>query len=242
MKKKNAQNIQDAVINYKKAKNDREKNRAFLNLKKYFNQHYKALINISKDVDYYGNPQIRNIVLKSISSKAGSIEMSMKLVEAIRGNCTEYEVEDIESIIDTIMIELINSYTHFKQPFFNYATFLLPKRFSKIVWDNSKDANTQFYNLKIDSLEDPDEFDTSYVSNEVESKGSFLKDYMEDFDYNLLLDFLDNKTIEYFKEQYDFDDEQIYFNKDRVFTIAENILLFIRDNNENMDTDKIIPI
>jgi hypothetical protein len=242
MKKKNAQNIQDAVIRYKKAKNDREKNRAFLDLKKYFNQHYKALIHISKDVEYYGSPQIKNIILKSISSKSVSIELSQKLIDAIRGNCTEYEVEDIESIIDTIMIELINSYTHFKQPFFNYATFLLPKRFSKIVWDNSKDANTQFYNLKIDSLEDPDEFDMSFVNNEVSDKTSFLKDYMEDFDYNLLLDFLDNKNEEYFEEQYNLDKEQIQFNKERVYTIAENILNFIKDNNENMNNDKIIPL
>lgn len=242
MKNKNAQNIQDAVLKYKKAKTDREKNRAFLDLKKYFNQHYKALIHIAKDIDYRFNPQVRNIILKSISSKASNIEMSQKLIEAIRGNCTEYEVEDIESIIDVIMIELINSYTHYKQPFFNYATFLLPKRFSKIVWDNSKDANTQFYNLKIDSLEDPDEFDMSFVSKEHEKSRSFLKNYMEDFDYNLLLDYLDNKNIEYFKETYGFNEEQIYFNKDRVLTIAENILLFIKNNKENMDSDIIIPL
>jgi hypothetical protein len=242
MKKKNAQNIQDAVIMYKNSKNNREKNRAFLNIKKYFNQHYRALIHISKDVEYYGNPQIKNIILKSISSKANSIEASQRLVEAIRGNCIEYEIEDIESIIDTIMIELINSYTHYKQPFFNYATFLMPKRFAKVVWDNSKDANTQFYNLKIDSLEEPDEFDTSYVKNSVEQKNSFLKDYMDDFDYNLLLDYLDNKNTEYFEENYNFNDEQIKFNKYRVYTIAENILNFIMDNSENMYNDKIIPL
>jgi 6-pyruvoyl-tetrahydropterin synthase len=118
----------------------------------------------------------------------------------------------------------------------------MPKRFAKVVWDNSKDANTQFYNLKIDSLEEPDEFDTSYVKNSVEQKNSFLKDYMDDFDYNLLLDYLDNKNTEYFEENYNFNDEQIKFNKYRVYTIAENILNFIMDNSENMYNDKIIPL
>lgn len=227
-------NIQKHVKQYKNARSTREKNDAFLKLKRTLSQHYKVILSISTDYTYKENPQIKSMIMgKLLKPKGMSYD---QLEEVIKGVFADSTYEDIEAIIDSILVGLLNSYVREDIPFIQYFTWLLPKRFGQLYVDLSKDGLNQFYNFRIDALEDNNGYD--YKEQETIPNQTFLEEFMEIIDYNLLLDSLNELPEEELKEKYHV--ENIDFEIERVKTIAENILHTVLHNKNYIEQENLI--
>lgn len=226
-------NIQKHVKQYKNARSTREKNDAFLKLKQTLSQHYKVILSVSTDYIYKDNPQIKSMIMgKLLKPKNMSYQ---QLEEVIKGVFADSTYEDIETIVDSILINLLNSYVRDDIPFIQYFTWLLPKRFGQLYVDLSKDALNQFYNFRIDSLEDDDNYD--YKGQERIPEQTFLEEFMEIEDYNLLLDSLDEISNKELQEKYQI--ENIEFEIERVKSIAENILHLVLHNKQYIENQNL---
>lgn len=159
-----------------------------------------------------------------------------QLEEVIKGVFADSTYEDIEAIIDSILVGLLNSYVREDIPFIQYFTWLLPKRFGQLYVDLSKDGLNQFYNFRIDALEDNNGYD--YKEQETIPNQTFLEEFMEIIDYNLLLDSLNELPEEELKEKYHV--ENIDFEIERVKTIAENILHTVLHNKNYIEQENLI--
>jgi len=214
-------NVQKLVKEYKNARTTRQRNTAILGLKKVFSQHYKVILSLTTDYVYTGNYKIKSMILGQLPRPKN---MSYtKLHNVIKGIFAGYTFEEIESIVDEILINLLNSYVREDLPFFRYFTWYLPKRFGTLYISMSKNSLNQFYNVKIDEYDEPEE----YYVEEVFSDNTFLVHILDKHDYEILMSYLEDEH-KYNKVGNDTKD----FEVERVKNVVYNVCNFVKNNKE----------
>jgi hypothetical protein len=160
------------VEEYKKSEG-KKKDEIYKKIQEHLTHHINSICNILLDKNYPVNKTVSKMMIAGFyaTSKKGDI-VSLKTI------ASRLSEDDLRQEIDVEIMRLMSSYTHTKNTFLEFLTFLLPRRISSVLWKESKDMTSQFICNSIDGL-DANKLDNMMHENDDNVVDSISKEYEE---------------------------------------------------------------
>ncbi len=167
----NTKRLDKQLYLYKHQELDSQKNQQFQTIVEILTNHIRQ---IKMYLLGYQDESVSKEVAKFMLSNmmcTSTIKDEQEFLNILRQNVklAGFSVEDVEQLIMLELIKLIDSFTYEKITFFQYVTYLLPRRIQQYFWTYSKDQMNQMYTIREQTeTQEFDEYLYKYTSNSEE--------------------------------------------------------------------------
>jgi len=238
---KQYRDIDELITMFKNETNSKLIDEMFLAIKGHLVHHINAVISILKGTNYEGKRSIYELIRTSFMRS-----MHIKNVEdlsVLTMLTSMMDTNDIQQEIDYVIFQLLNIYVPGKKyKFYEFVSYLLPRRILSSLWKQSKDAASQFNTILSNDYQQDEtiNIDTSiYINNE--------HDFLDEHLY-----FLDDQTFDMLESYYNGSDyseiakqegtlpknieQKLKMKNKQTEMTIKSIERFVQSHNSNSDT------